>query len=477
MSKTLAKFLSVARLMNYQLPGKPGDQYIVGVSGGADSSCTAAVLKSIFPDVEFQYIYTDTGEEVEGTEASIQNLEQFLGQPIRNEGYPGGLYELIHSMSNSSKTGLFLPSSQSRFCTRILKIERMENVLESMRGDSDVTYHNFVGLRADEPARDGMNSDMPWLVSHFPLRDLGINRADVFNILEETGIGIPSFYRTRSRSGCTVCIFQRQSEMLGALETTREAFFKASSFEKLTKRDQERFEIEGSDWSSLHVNAPVPQLIDIRTADDFELAPDITSKVSEISLFSKDRTEVFVGIEYFVDPTLSLYGNSRNGTSGVWWSGVIGWGSRKQDIATKMNTHYWTRHDTCEVWGLDEASFKQQYKMGVIHLSIPNDLVDLKKCSKKTYSWVQDSALQKIRFNANIIKKTLHKLSLFDALQEFEPYQGTETWEGEQYDGFQNQLARFNEKAGDLINLYAIPPKARPAPKTGDKAPCFVCSK
>ncbi|MDK9702473.1 MAG: hypothetical protein OEL20_04985 [Sulfuritalea sp.] len=45
----------------YQLPGDPTrDRYIVPLSGGIDSTATAVMLKTVFPEIHFEYVFTDT---------------------------------------------------------------------------------------------------------------------------------------------------------------------------------------------------------------------------------------------------------------------------------------------------------------------------------------------------------------------------------------------------------------------------------
>jgi len=59
----------------------------------------------------------------------------------------------------------------------------------------------------------------------------------VFEILENSGLGLPRYYEWRSRSGCTFCFFQRKIEWVGLLERHPEAFKQAKALEK-TSVDQ-----------------------------------------------------------------------------------------------------------------------------------------------------------------------------------------------------------------------------------------------
>ena len=87
-------------------------------------------------------------------------------------------------------------------------------------------------------------------VSHledFPLleNEEVLVRADIFKILEESGVGVPEYYKkvefevdgqkgfySRSRSGCFFCFFQQKIEWIWLYENHRELFEKALSYEK-----------------------------------------------------------------------------------------------------------------------------------------------------------------------------------------------------------------------------------------------------
>lgn len=84
-------------------------------------------------------------------------------------------------------------------------------------------------------------------LEHFPLVDnedvLGIN--DIYKILEESGVGIPAYYKeiefevdgkkgkySRSRSGCYFCFFQQKIEWIWLYEQHADLFQKSMEFEK-----------------------------------------------------------------------------------------------------------------------------------------------------------------------------------------------------------------------------------------------------
>src|SRR5262249_7554050 len=101
-------------------------------------------------------------------------------------------------------------------------------------GDDDAV--NYIGIRADEE-REGYISSKPNIRAEYPFKENGIRREDVIRILEEAGLGLPSYYAWRSRSGCYFCFFQRKREWVVLLEKHPELFESAKSYEKPGQSD------------------------------------------------------------------------------------------------------------------------------------------------------------------------------------------------------------------------------------------------
>ncbi len=192
-------------------------RHVLGLSGGKDSSALAIYMRDRVPEME--YFFSDTGEELPETYDYLLRLESYLGKPIARLNSDKGFdhWRKIY--------GGYLPSPQMRWCTRQLKIRPFENWL----GDAPAV--SYVGIRADED-RTGYVSTKPNIQAVFPFKEAGITKDDVFRILAESGVGIPSYYEWRSRSGCYFCFFQRKAEWLGLKERHPELYEKAKAFEK-----------------------------------------------------------------------------------------------------------------------------------------------------------------------------------------------------------------------------------------------------
>ncbi len=316
-------------------------RHVLGISGGKDSAALAIYMKKYYPELDIQYYTCDTGKELDETYQLIENLEVYLGKKI----------EQLRAADNSHEDafdhflkmyGGFLPSSQSRWCTKKLKLEPFERYVGS---DPVVSY---VGIRGDEN-REGYISRKSNIQSIFPFRkniwsedvtskvlnitnieqvmdlycslelehksqrfeellmspiepsftqpqklnlllDLNVKdfnrlvfaflkttnyplaqeiyfplvnndevlvRDDIFKLLEESGVGVPAYYKNvdfevngrmgqyaRSRSGCYFCFFQQKIEWIWLYEQHPERFKMAMEYEKdgYTWNDNERLE-------------------------------------------------------------------------------------------------------------------------------------------------------------------------------------------------------------------------------------------
>lgn len=193
-------------------------RHVLGLSGGKDSSALAIYMRDRVPEME--YFFTDTGAELPETYDYLDRLEAFLGKRILRLSADRDFDHLLHNMHNN-----FLPSPNTRWCTRELKIEPFERWIGDERA---ITY---IGIRADEP-RDGYKSTKTNITPAFPFKEAGLGLADIQRILAESGIGIPEYYKWRSRSGCYFCFFQRKNEWVGLAKHHPELFERAKAYEK-----------------------------------------------------------------------------------------------------------------------------------------------------------------------------------------------------------------------------------------------------
>ena len=75
----------------------------------------------------------------------------------------------------------------------------------------------------------------------YPFKEDGITEADVYSILEESGLGMPDYYKWRTRSGCYFCFYQRKAEWVGLMENHPDLFDSPRVTRNSTKETGERF--------------------------------------------------------------------------------------------------------------------------------------------------------------------------------------------------------------------------------------------
>ncbi len=203
-----------------------GVRHILNLSGGKDSTALAVVMRDKIPEME--YVFCDTLKELPETYEYMDKVEAYLGKPIVRLNADRGFDHWLDIY------GGLLPSSQARWCTRKLKLEPFEAYVGK---DPVVSY---IGIRADED-RSGYISTKPNITAVFPFKEMGITKADVFRILEESGLNVPRYYEWRSRSGCYFCFFQRRGEWVGLKDRHPDLFEKAKAYEKMDPETGERF--------------------------------------------------------------------------------------------------------------------------------------------------------------------------------------------------------------------------------------------
>jgi hypothetical protein len=207
------------------MPFPSAYKHVLGLSGGRDSAALAVFMRQRYPQLEIEYFFTDTGKELPEVYEYLGRLEGFLGRPIFRLN-PDRDFDFWLKQYND-----FLPSPQTRWCTRQLKLRPFEQWIRPIL-DRGMTVYSYVAIRADEEYREGYSSKHENLVVKLPFKDAGIDKPGVLEILEAAGLGLPKYYAWRTRSGCTFCFFQQKIEWVRLMEQHPEAFVEAKMYEK-----------------------------------------------------------------------------------------------------------------------------------------------------------------------------------------------------------------------------------------------------
>ena len=201
------------------------ERHVLGLSGGRDSAALAVYMRQQHPALDIQYFFTDTGKELPEVYEFLGRLEGFLGQPILWLN-PDRDFDFWLKQYND-----FLPSPQTRWCTRQLKLRPFEQWLRPMLQAGETIY-SYVAIRSDEEYREGYSSKNDKLIVKLPFKEAGIDKPGVLEILDGAGLGLPKYYSWRTRSGCTFCFFQQKIEWVRLKEQHPNAFEEAKRYEK-----------------------------------------------------------------------------------------------------------------------------------------------------------------------------------------------------------------------------------------------------
>lgn len=163
--------------------------HVVALSGGKDSTAMALALLDREPRA-YTFLCTPTGDELPDVVEHWSHLEQLLGSKL-------------HRVTNRTLAWWIdefkaLPNWRQRWCTRLLKIEPCHAFIAAL--PQPVTI--YVGLRADEPDRDGALYGGT-VIERYPLREWGWALEDVLGYLKHRGIKVPP------RTDCARCYYQR----------------------------------------------------------------------------------------------------------------------------------------------------------------------------------------------------------------------------------------------------------------------------
>ena len=197
----------------------------LGLSGGRDSAALAVYMRQIQPELDIEYFFTDTGKELPEVYEFLHRLEGFLGRKITYLNPDRDFDFWLKEYKN------FLPSPRTRWCTRQLKIRPFEAwIYPTIKQGGRVI--SYVAIRADEADRLGYQPTQRGVTVEMPFIRADIDKPGVLRILSDAGLGLPAYYRWRSRSGCTFCFFQQKIEWVRLYREHPDAFEAAKSATK-----------------------------------------------------------------------------------------------------------------------------------------------------------------------------------------------------------------------------------------------------
>lgn len=208
------------------------ERHILALSGGKDSAALAVYMKEKYPDIDLEYVFTDSGCELPETYEYLDRIRAVLNIKITVVKPEKG-WDDYWSLTKVKKTpyGIFtyLPSPKNRWCTEVLKLVPYQRWLKTNYPEDKI--HSYVGLRADESQRKGFLTKKKNLMVHYPFIEDKLVFKDIQKLLRDSGLGFPSYYSWRKRSGCYFCFYQTKKEWLGLYQHHPNLFYKAMSYE------------------------------------------------------------------------------------------------------------------------------------------------------------------------------------------------------------------------------------------------------
>lgn len=359
-------------------------KYIIPCSGGADSTALAILMHALFPSTDFELLFTDTKAEEPEIYESLNRLEIYLGKKITRVIPENGLFEMIDKYKG------FLPSAMDRWCTRQLKLTGFKSWLTQYDG---IPKQMFVGIRSDESERLAFTIDE--VETEMPFVDMGLKREDIFGILSHS-IGIPKFYKRRTRSGCSTCFFQRRSELVGLYQEQPIEFHRGRKYEKLSLYDIHRHAEAMPLWKDSGI-APNWQSLPLPTRD--AVIKGSRPKISTLDIFG--NRGIFMAGEFFMDGMLSS-------DEFVWHQRVISYSPTLAGIRGQIDDRYRHLLETAEVFDMTPEEVKQKAKFAIWYVELPEGTFDPDGPTKGSFTWQSKSSYAQLQHIISWCTRALH---------------------------------------------------------------------
>jgi 3'-phosphoadenosine 5'-phosphosulfate sulfotransferase (PAPS reductase)/FAD synthetase len=195
--------------------------HVANFSGGKDSS--AMVLHKIERgDHLDEVIFCDTSMEFPAMLRHVEKVKKVVEAAgikfttLRAEHDFEYYLTAVNAPNRKPTSGAFglpgygWPSSKSRYCTKHLKIEVLDNYLRDLREQYEVIQ--YVGIAADEDYRLERKNNQDSSHRH-PLREWGWDEETALNYCYKLGYDWEGLYEIFHRVSCWCCPLQRYDEL------------------------------------------------------------------------------------------------------------------------------------------------------------------------------------------------------------------------------------------------------------------------
>ena len=185
-------------------------------------------------------IFADTGFEheliykrIDLVEKWVQNFHRpdFKIHKVKNKQH-GSLIDYI-------KFANYYPSFKSRFCTRMFKIEPIDDWLEQFKEEG---VELMIGLNKDEiEQRTGNHGNKKFVKYSYPLATTNLSRYACITILKKANL-FPEFPVYMRRGGCVGCFYKTVNEYIAMAALNPSEFKIVEDLEMVIQRpESEKF--------------------------------------------------------------------------------------------------------------------------------------------------------------------------------------------------------------------------------------------
>jgi len=199
-------------------------QRFISFSGGVESTAMCLLFganaDAIFADTGFEHkkLY----ERLDTVESKIKDFHSNEFKIHRIKSKHGTLPEYIEKTK-------FYPSFRSRYCTRMFKIEPIDEFLKQYESEG---VELMIGLNADEEkSRTGNHGNLPFVQYSYPLIKNGLTRKDCENLLNKADLH-PNFPVYMRRGGCVGCFYKSAKEYEAMIHLSPDEFDKVMELEE-----------------------------------------------------------------------------------------------------------------------------------------------------------------------------------------------------------------------------------------------------
>jgi len=209
----------------------------ISFSGGVESSTMCVLFgakaDAIFADAgwEHEQIYNRI-DLVEKRVREIHNNNFTIHRIKANVTHKG---KNIDNLKDYIKETKFYPSQMARYCTRMFKIEPIDDFLNDA-GDIEL----MIGLNYNEQERTGNHGLLPNVKYSYPLIDNKITRQACIKILDKAGLK-PSFPPYMQRGGCVGCFYKSKKEFYAMALLSPDEFKEVEDIEKEIQDERGKF--------------------------------------------------------------------------------------------------------------------------------------------------------------------------------------------------------------------------------------------